>query len=139
LNSVEFTLTSDQSKVKSCAADTLAVLRQRFKVFRTNVPLKRGIHEDIRLVCPELSSTDIAEALTAHTLSEDYLRACRLGAQRWSLLGNRYGHVRFNEALSAAYRLKHGAWPKSNDVRRTVRRLIAAKQKGRPGSQPGRP
>ena len=116
MNSVEFTLTSDQSKVKSCAADTLAVLRQRFKVFRTNVPLKRGIHEDIRLVCPELSSTDIAEALTAHTLSEDY-----------------------NEALSAAYRLKHGAWPKSNDVRRTVRRLIAAKQKGRPGSQPGRP
>jgi ProP effector len=69
-----------------------------FPPFAANLPLKIGIHRDIKAVMPELSMTKIRKALGAHTRQPGYRQALVPGRQRFDLEGQPAGVVTDAEA-----------------------------------------
>lgn len=66
-------------------ARLLAVFGACFPVFAKPLPLKLGIHRDIKAAMPELSMTKIRRALAAVTRQDAYRQALVPGRQRFDL------------------------------------------------------
>jgi ProP effector len=72
-----------------------------FPAFAKNLPLKIGVHRDIKAAMPELSMTWIRRALGAHTRDPGYRQGLVPGRERFDLEGKPAGLVTEREALGA--------------------------------------
>jgi sRNA-binding protein len=79
-------------------AHILGVFNAVFPAFAQNLPLKIGIHRDVKAAMPELSMTRIRRALGAHTRQDAYRQALVPGRQRFDLEGKPAGVVTEKEA-----------------------------------------
>jgi ProP effector len=79
-------------------AHLLGVFNAVYPAFNNTLPLKIGIHRDIKAAMPELSMTRIRRALGAHTRQHAYRLALVPGRQRFDLEGHPAGVVTEAEA-----------------------------------------
>lgn len=69
------------------------------------LPLALGIHKEIALAMPTLTTEQIKAAMRFYVSNEFYCRACREGVARINLLGHEAGVVTAAEADNAVARL----------------------------------
>jgi sRNA-binding protein len=88
------------------------------------VPLKIGIHLDLKAQFPQLIERQISAALWLYTRSFPYLGCLKEGAPRFDLLGMQVGIVTSEQAFSAKSLKTHIS--KKSTARRKARRLEVA-------------
>jgi ProP effector len=73
---------------------------------QAKLPLKTGIHRDIKAIAPELSSRDLGTAIAYYVNDYKYRQAMIEGAARVDLDGNAAGIVTKDQAGRSAMKLK---------------------------------
>jgi ProP effector len=77
----------------STPAEALRLFRERYPVFKDHMPLKIGIHSDLRAAHPEISHRTISRALRRWTMKAKYQLALAEGTTRFDLHGKPEGVV----------------------------------------------
>jgi sRNA-binding protein len=67
---------------------------------QAKLPLKIGIHRDIKAIAPELSTKDLGTAIRSYVSDDQYRQAMVAGAARFDLDGNPAGVVAPDESYA---------------------------------------
>jgi len=101
------------AEVPSAAAEApatpralLALLSEKFAVFRDHQPLAIGVNQQLLQRCPEIDAKLLKTALFRHTHSVRYLKAMEKAQHRLDLDGNAAGEVTEEHRQHASQTLK---------------------------------